>query len=182
MCSGNCNGKKDEGEPIPFSDFKLFDDEIPESRFPGEGQGREEFVRGKSNVPELVHSVILGNPHREHLVSCLISVQPKEDPDLVPATADAVGRYPHVLKELATAWGDPELFHLTISKYSVMWDRGRTDYDANGKVKYSREGFPRDVLFEIATLTHNHDRIFGLPKHLSGDADYPDPYGFNHAK
>lgn len=173
----------DMEESIPFSDFQLFDDELPESVFPGEGRVREEFVRGQANAPERVHSVISGNPYREHLFDTLVVSNPKEDPDLTPKNAVALARYPHVLKEFETAWGKPELFHLTLSKYSVMWERDRQDLDSSGKVKYAREGFPRDVLVEFTTLTHNHDRIFGLPKHFSGDPEKTkDPFVFNHAK
>lgn len=50
------------------------------------------------------------------------------------------------------------------------------------KIVYSREGFPKEVVDELAILAENHDRIYGPPADLKDGSHANDPYGHNNAK
>lgn len=110
----------------------------------------------------------------------MVNAKPKGDPTLTPKTVVALRRYPFVLAKLEVAWGCPELFHIHLAKFSLTEERA--DPKNPTKIIYNREGFPKDAADELAMLTENHDRIYGLPKHLKDDAHIADPYGHTNAK
>lgn len=179
--SNNPDGKPADPAYIPFSEFTFFDD-LPSSELPGESSNGG---GGSSpSVPDAVVDVLDGrlrNPHRESMLKNMVNAKPKGDPTLTPKTAVALKRFPFVLAKLETAWGCPELFHIHLSKFSLTEER--VDPKNPTKVIYNREGFPVDAANELATLTENHDRLFGLPPHLEHDANIKiDPYSHNHSK
>lgn len=136
-----------------------------------------------AGVPDTVVDVLdgrLSNPHREALLKSMVNAKPKGDPLLTPKNAVALRRFPFVLAKLDAAWGCPELFHIHLSKFSLTEER--VDPRDPTKIIYNREGFPADAANELAALTENHDRLYGLPKHLQDEAHIMDPFGHNHSR
>lgn len=123
----------------------------------------------------------LRNPHRESMLKNMVNAKPKGDPLLTPKNAVALKRFPHVLAKLDAVWGIPELFHVHLSRFSITEERA--DPNDPSKIIYNRGGFPKDAASELAILTENHDRIFGLPPHLEHDANIKtDPYSHNNSR
>ncbi len=180
MGNGDSNKPADPAY-IPFADFVFFDD-LPTSELPGESSDG-----GGGNAPSVQDAVAdvledrLRNPYRDSVLKSMVNAKPKGDPTLTPKTVVALKRFPFVLSKLEAAWGCPELFHIHLSKFSLTDER--VDPKDPTKIIYNREGFPVDAANELAALTENHDRLFGLPPHLDHDANIKiDPYSHSNSK
>jgi len=61
------------------------------------------------------------------------------------------------MKSLGVAWGDVELFHLTVADLKVQKERA---FVKEGENKFSRQGFPVEVMAEIDALIETHAAKF----------------------
>ncbi len=171
---GDQNSQDPESEPkVSFDHFVLLD--IDEG---GGLSSNANETEGTSGVRDRACDAVSGvidepfgkHPYRDALLKrVLASGKPKHNPTLTPDTAVAIAKYPHVLRKFRVAWGNPELFAITVKEFSVIEERVSRSPDANGKVEYHRAGFPNEVIAEIAILCENHERLYGLPKQ---DFDY----------